>query len=214
MKKLNDLKKVSCMNRFSLLIIAIGLAIGFTSCGNDDDDTQAPKFSVKDVEGSYTGKVLTLTPQPQNRSTGEPELGVDINAVVKDNNLFFNKFPVADLIQSILGDEAAAPIIEAIGDVEYQVPFVATLNESKNDIITLSLTPKPLVINFELPAVTEGEEPTPFKIEVKITTDKQGTFTYASQKLELALLAEEVIVNDIPFEGFLPTTFQFNLNKK
>lgn len=210
MKTLTEMKKRCCMNRFSLLIVAIGLVIGLSSCG--DDDSKIPTFTIKDVEGSYKGKMLTS--QPQIKSTGETAEGADITAKVKDRKLSFDKFPVEDLIKSIVGEEAAAPIIAAIGNVTYEVAFDATFNENKNDAIHLKLDPKPLELNFEIPASTSEGEPIPFNVKVTITADQQGIFTYATKKLELSLHATQVTLNGNPFDLFKPTTFKFNLNKE
>lgn len=217
MKTLTNMKKVCFMNRFSLLVVAVCVAIGFSSCGSDDPEV--PVFSTKDVEGSYTGKMVALNVQP-NEATEEPAQGTDITAEVKDNNVVFNKFPIADIVKSIVGEEAAGPIIEAIGDVKYQVAYQATFNE-KNEIINLQLEPKPLEISFAIPAAQEGEgegegegeEPNMVNVTVTVIADQQGTYTYAGDKLTFKLHASEVLVGEEKFEAFVPTTFDFDLNK-
>ena len=216
MKTLTEMKKVHCMRRFSLFIIALGLTIGFSSCGSDDADI--PKFSLNDANGNYAGKMQTVTIQPQNRSTETPETGVDVTAEVKDNNVILNKFPVADLIKSILGDnEASAGIIGAIGDVNYQVAYQGSFND-KQDVINMELDPKTLEISFKIPSTKEegGDEAPEFKVKVTITADQQGTFAYANHKLNFTLHATEVFLNgsETPFEGFPASSFKFDLNKK
>lgn len=215
MKTLTTMEKVCCMSRFSLLLVAVSLIIGFSSCG-DNDDSGVPVFSLNDVNGNYTGKVTTLTAQPQTNATEETEPGLDITAEVKDNNIFLKKLPIADLIKSIIEDPTTADqIIAAIGEVNYQVGYKASFND-KQDLIYLQLDPKPLEITGEIPAPTEGEgeEPTPFKVKVTITADEQGTFAYANQKLLFSLYATEVILGDEAPIAFLPTTFNFELNRK
>ena len=216
MKTLTEMKKVHCIRRFSLFIIALGLTIGFSSCGSDDADI--PKFSLNDVNGHYAGKMQTIAVEPQNRSTATPETGVNVTAEVKDNNIILNKFPIADLIKSILGDnEASAGIIEAIGDVNYQVAYQGSFND-KQDVINMKLDPKPLEISFKMPITkVEGEdEANDFKVKVTITTDEQGTFAYANHKLNFTLHATEVFLNEseTPFDGFHASSFKFDLNKK
>lgn len=214
MKTLTTMKKVCCMSRFSLLLVAVSLVIGFSSCG-DNDDSGVPVFSLNDVNGNYTGKVTTLTAQPQINAAEEAEPGLDITAEVKDNNVFLKNLPIADLIKSIIEDPATADqIIAAIGEVNYQVGYKASFNE-KQDLIILKLEPKPLEITGEIPAPTEGEAPTPFKVKVTITAnDKEGTFAYANQKLLISLYATEVILGDEAPTAFHPTTFNFDLNRK
>ena len=214
MKTLTEMKKVHFMSRFSLLTIALSLIIGFSSCGNDDADI--PKYSLSDVNGNYTGKMQTLVVQPTFESTASPEQGVDITAEVKDNNVLFKKFPVEDLIKSILGDnENTASIISAIGDVNYQVAYQASFNDNQ-DIIKLNLEPKPLEISFSIPtpAPTDAEETPDYKVKVTITAEENGTFTYENQKLNFTLHATEVTVNDEKLEEFQPTSFKFELDKK
>lgn len=213
MKALTTMKKVCCMSRFSLLLMAVALVIGFSSCG-DSDDTDIPVFSLNDVNGNYKGKVTTLTPQPQTNATEETEPGLDITAEVKDNNVFLKNLPIADLIKSIIEDqETADQIIAAIGEVNYQVGYKASFN-AKQDSIYLKLEPKPLEIAVEIPNPTEGEEPTPLKVKVTITADKEGSFAYANQKLVFALHATEIIWGDEAPTAFQPTTFKFDLNRK
>lgn len=209
------MKKACCMSRLSLLIMTVSLAIGFSSCG-DKDDSSIPVFSVNDVSGNYTGKVITLTTETQTNATEKTESGLDITAEVKNNNVFLKNFPVENLIKSILGDtEAAEEVIAMIGEIDYQVGYKASFSE-KQDIIYLQLDPKPLEIIREIPSQTEGEEPEIFKVKVTITADpdKPGAFTYVNQKLVFSLHATEVILGDQPFTAFTPTTFNFDLNKK
>lgn len=215
MKTLTEMKKVHCIRRFSLFIVALGLVIGFSSCGSDDTDI--PKFSLNDINGNYTGKMQTLSLQP-NEVTETPEPGVDVIAEVKDNKIILNKFPIEDLIKSILGDnEGSAAIIEAIGDVNYQVAFESSFNDAQ-DVINMKLDPKPLEISFKVPTPKEGEgdETIDFKVKVNITVDHQGTFTYVDHKLNFTIHATEVFLNDgeTPFPGFPSSSFKFDLNKK
>lgn len=49
MKTLTEMKKVCCLGRFVLLVMALGLASTFSSCSSDDDES-IPVYSIKDVE--------------------------------------------------------------------------------------------------------------------------------------------------------------------
>ena len=55
MKTLTKMKKVCCLSRFVLLVMALGMTSIFTSCSSDDDEN-IPVYSLKDVEGTYSGK--------------------------------------------------------------------------------------------------------------------------------------------------------------
>ena len=50
MKTLTKMKKVCCLSRFVLLVMALGMTSIFTSCSSDDDEN-IPVYSLKDVEG-------------------------------------------------------------------------------------------------------------------------------------------------------------------
>ncbi len=60
MKILTEIKKTRCFNRFVLLVVLPGLISTFTACSNDDD-SDIPVYSLKDVDGNYSGKMLTKT---------------------------------------------------------------------------------------------------------------------------------------------------------
>lgn len=213
MKILTELKRVYCMNRFSILIMAISLMIGVSSCG-DNDDSDTPGLSLNDVSGNYTGKMLTLAVVPQTEATEETEQGLDVTAEVKDNHVFFKKLPVEDLIKSIVSDEETATgIIAALGDVSYKVAYTASFNE-KQDIIYLQLDPQPLELELPLPSPTEGGEPLILPIKVTITADQKGNFAYANHKLDFSLHVTKVVVGAEPLPDFSPITFKFDLNKK
>ena len=71
MKILTEIKKTRCFNRFVLLVVLPGLISTFTACSNDDD-SDIPVYSLKDVDGNYSGKMLTETApsvNPQNYSS-------------------------------------------------------------------------------------------------------------------------------------------------
>ena len=102
----------------------------------------------------------------------EAEDGVTVNAELKDNHILISKFPVEDLIKSIIEDpDAAEAIIKAVGDVEYKIPYQAAFNDNKDNIL-LQMSPEPLVLEIAMEPQpirkTEGEEETP-KIPVKVT---------------------------------------------
>ena len=107
MKTLIEMKKVYCFNRFVLFVMVLSLATTFTSCSNDDDE-DIPVYSLKDVEGNYLGKMTTESaPVIPTENAGESEepVGIEVNAEVKDNEIAINKFPVDDLIKSIIDEK-------------------------------------------------------------------------------------------------------------
>lgn len=208
------MEKVHCLKRFVFLVMALGLVTTFTSC--DDDDEPKPNVpALTDVVGNYAGKMQTIS-VPSLAEEGEEPQGTDVTADVTNENVSFEKFPVADLITAIMGD-AAPGIIEAVGDVSYKVKYTPTFNDDKT-VISMAFAPEPLILEINFPTEPtegegegEGEGETPdLKVEVTIAAPEAGSFVYAGNKLAFKLQVTGVKVNNDPFE--LPaTTFSFDL---
>ncbi|MBD3589055.1 DUF4840 domain-containing protein [Bacteroides sp. GM023] len=220
MKTLTKMKKVCCFNRFVLFAMALSLVTTFTACSSDDDDSNIPVYSLKDVDGNYSGKMLTepFVSTLESKGEGEEPAGADITAEVKDNQIMIKKLPVDDLIKSIVGEENAGAIIENLGDINYNIPYTPAFDESKSNIL-LQLKPEPLEIKFvNEPAPTqaeEGEEPSDeIIIKVTIEAEKNGTYTYDGKKLAFIIKATEVKVGEADFTDFPATTFTFNIVKE
>ena len=204
MKTLIEMKKVYCFNRFVLFVMVLSLATTFTSCSNDDDE-DIPVYSLKDVEGNYLGKMTTESaPVIPTENAGESEepVGIEVNAEVKDNEIAINKFPVDDLIKSIIEDpDQAEIIIKAIGDINYKIPYTATFNENKDNIL-LQLQPEPL------------KELTEITVIVTVQADEKGDFAYNGKTLKFAIKATKVEVGNTTLDKFPITTFNFDMSKK
>lgn len=125
MKTLTEIKKVRCFNRLVLFVVALGLITTFTACSNDDD-SDIPVYSLKDVDGNYSGTMLTESDLPVNPQTNSPKEeqpeGATVTAEVKDNQVMIKKLPVDDLIKSIVDEETAGIIIENLDDINYNIP--------------------------------------------------------------------------------------------
>ena len=124
MKTLTEIKKVRCFNRLVLFVVALGLITTFTACSNDDD-SDIPVYSLKDVDGNYSGTMLTESDPPVNPQTNSPKEeqpeGATVTAEVKDNQVMIKKLPVDDLIKSIVDEETAGIIIENLDDINYNI---------------------------------------------------------------------------------------------
>ena len=75
MKIITEIKKACCFNRFAFLVMSLGLIATFTACSSDDE-SDIPVYSLKDVEGNYSGNMLTETApsvNPQNYSFKEEQ---------------------------------------------------------------------------------------------------------------------------------------------
>ena len=219
MKTLTEIKKVLCFNRLVLFVAALGLITTFTACSNDDD-SDIPVYSLKDVDGNYSGTMLTKSDPPVNPQTNSPKEeqpeGATVTAEVKDNQVMIKKLPVDDLIKSIVGEEAAGIIIENLGDINYNIPYTAAFNDDSKGSILLQLKPEPLEIKYTLPTQVQedGEEAPQITIKVTIEAEEKGQYTYKDQKLTFEIKATKVEVEGQPFEDFSPTTFSFDMVKK
>lgn len=202
MKNVNELRKLffACM--------VVGSTVVLSSCSDDDDENTPTPPSVTDVYGDYSGKML-VTPleKPVLLATEEPA-GTDIAAVVKSDTVYFNDFPIDDIVKSIITDEdAAAKIIEQIGRIDYKVGYKGSLNAAQ-DSIYMVFDPKPLSIT--LPG--EGEETT--TVEVTITASEKGSYELSSKKLNFDLNADKVTLGGEDLPVFEASEFAFKLNKK
>lgn len=219
MKTLTEIKKVLCFNRLVLFVAALGLITTFTACSNDDD-SDIPVYSLKDVDGNYSGTMLTKSDPPVNPQTNSPKEeqpeGATVTAEVKDNQVMIKKLPIDDLIKSIVGEEAAGIIIENLGDINYNIPYTAAFNDDSKGSILLQLKPEPLEIKYTLPTQVQedGEEAPQITIKVTIEAEEKGQYTYKDQKLTFVIKATKVEVEGQPFEDFSPTTFSFDMDKK
>ena len=218
MKIITEIKKACCFNRFAFLVMSLGLIATFTACSSDDD-SDIPVYSLKDVEGNYSGNMLTETApsvNPQNYSFKEEQpQGATVTAEVKDNQIMIKKLPVDDLIKSIVGEENAGAIIENLGDINYNIPYTPTFDEGKSNIL-LQLKPEPLEIKYTEPIQVqeEGQEPAENLITVTIEAEKNGVYAYDGKKLAFVIKATGVKVGDVNFPNFPVTTFTFSMVKK
>lgn len=219
MKTLTKMKKVCCFNRFVLFAMALSIVSSFTACSSDDDDSNIPVYSLKDVDGTYSGTMLTESEpvnSPENAKEGEKPAGAEVTAEVKDNQIMIKKLLVDDLIKSIIdNDEVAEGIIANLGEINYNISYTPTFDENKNNIL-LQLKPEPLEIKFIAPvqAQEEGEEPAEILITVTIQAEKNGAYTYEGKKLAFIIKATEVKIGEDNYLDFPITTFTFSMVKK
>lgn len=203
------MKNVKSLKTYLFLCLALASSAIMTSCG--DDESAPDIISVKDVIGNYSGKMLMaeITPQSANKEANTPGT-VDVTAAVNDKEVVFEKFPVAGIITAIVGEEDAAAIIAAVGDVAYKLPYTAELNKEYTEI-GMAFTPQPLEVKVTLPSEVEGEEPKEVTIVVTLSTTEKGLFTYEGESLKFGMKIDKIMVgeDEIPFT----TTLNFHLNK-
>lgn len=209
------MKNLQSLRIYLVLVMVLGLSIATTSCG---DDASTPEIvSAKDVEGNYTGKMkVTALPQEKLHEATEEPIGADVAAAVEATEVVFAKFPVKDIIESIVPAEQVAAIIEAIGDVTYKLPYTAALNKEYTQI-NLTFDSEPLELEFTAPdvpapnsGVREGEQETPkTKVVVTFSAKDAGVFTYEGKTLKFAMNLDKVTVDG---KEVLPAALNLNFD--
>lgn len=219
------MKKVFKPMRLFISMLVIGCSFSFVACSNDDDENtpQLPdEVTTETMFGNYTGKMVGYNIAPSTgEDTGEGEeipTGVDISAKVNNDTIYFEQFPIKDIVLAIVKDEALTDkIVEAVGDVSYKVGYESTLTEAK-DSINLVLDPKPLKLSVTIPADTEGEEAQVLLIEVKVEAGEEAGYAVENANMKFYFAATEVLLGEgegqTSLPGFTSTTFNFDMNKK
>lgn len=193
----------------------LALTLNFASC--DDNDTievEIPENVAQKVYGDYAGTMLTeAVVTPENE--GEPE-GTAVEAVVKNDTVYFESIPIRDIVLGIIPDEETADkIVEAVGDVAYKIGYTAKQGDSANQVL-MAMDPKPLVIDIAIPQ--EGAEPANLHVEVSVAPVEGACYDTESSELKFKITATEVNLgegeNQTPIEDFPQTTFDFSLVKK
>lgn len=208
------MKQLFKLGKLYVPALVLVCSMGLTSCSDDDDNTPAVDVTTDEMFGNYEGKMFILTASPTEGEEGEEiPSGTDVLAEVNNDTIYFESFPIRDVVVSIVGEEMADKIVEAVGDIEYKVGYKAKLNEAQ-DSICFQLDPKPLKLAVSIPS--EGE-PLTLNIEVKVSPTLNGNYEVSSANQKFAFGAEEVaFVNGderTPIEDFKPITFDFEMKK-
>lgn len=215
------MKKVFKPMRLFISMFLLGSSFSFVACSNDDDNTPELPYEVttKVMFGDYTGKMTAYSIVP-SEGTGEGEetpAGVDVLAKVNNDTVYFDQFPIKDIVLNIVKDEALADkIVEAVGDVKYKVGYKPTLTEAK-DSITFVLDPKPLQLAIAIPSDVEGEEAQPLLIEVKVAAGEKAGYAVENVNMKFNFAATEVLLGEgeeqTSLPGFPSTTFNFDMTQ-
>ncbi|MGN0214339.1 MAG: DUF4840 domain-containing protein [Muribaculaceae bacterium] len=188
-------------------VMMLFLSLSFASC--DDNEPNDGKLTSKVMYGEYTGLMTSqATALDETESTG-----VEITASVDNDIVCFNSFPIRDIVFSILGDEQATDaIIEAVGDVKYEIGYSPTIIESSKSINML-LDPKPLVLN-----VTLSPETDPLIVTVEVSATNEASFTSLDSKMKFAITIDKVWLgegdNQTELAGFEPLTLNFDMTQE
>lgn len=218
------MKKQIKLNRLFISMLMLGCSLGFVACSDDDETTPTPPVEVTTdhMFGNYTGKMLYLTESSTTEDGtdgGEdtPE-GTDVAVKVDNDTVYFDSFPIKDIVLDIVGDEETAnKIVEAVGDVSYKIGYEPELNTEKDSILFV-LDPKPLELNVSIPTETEGGEAQNLHIEVKVSPVDGANYEVETTNLKFKIYVPEVSLGEgdnepVALPGFVPATFDFELKK-
>lgn len=126
-------------------LFMLGCTMTFVSCSDDDDNNTPPtEVTAASVYGDYTGTMTTATVSPTDYNGTEEgeQTGTAVSAKVEGDTIYFDNFPIKDIVMSVVGDETTADqIVEAVGNVSYKIGYTPTVNEAK-DSVMLALDPK------------------------------------------------------------------------
>lgn len=198
----------------SWVVLAISVtSLALTAC-NDDNETPKgpgePDAALKaSFPGTYTGHATIVAEKaPQKAPSAEP---IPVEAIAGEQAVEFEKFPVGALIEAIVGEEQAAEIIEAIGEVEYAVNYEILRGASENTL-SLVFSPEPLEITMPLTPAPHAESPDAPIVRVVIASPRNGVFEGEKQTMQFSLTVESVTVGGEPFE-IKPMELAFELGK-
>ena len=211
------MKRVFKPMRLIVPMLMMGCMFAFTACSDDDDNTPSTgdEVTTEAMYGDYTGKVQTLAASA-TEDEGDASEGVDVSAKVNNDTVYLDKFPVKDIVLSIVQDETLADmIVAAVGDVNYKIGYEPVLTEAK-DSIKFTMNPEPLKLSVAMPSLTG--ETQDMVVEVKVEAVGGAGYAVESGNMKFDLSATEVLLGEgdsqMPFPGFTATTFKFDMNQQ
>ena len=207
--RVNHLLRVTNYSKTAIAALTLTFSMTtFTACRNDGNTPEV--ISVKDVEGSYEGKANITFIESSTSPTPIPQ--IEVETTLKEDTIYFGKFPTDVLITNIVGEEKAPEIIELAGDISYKVGYKPAFNEGYTQILQ-TLDPK---LNFELMGVRPDRQikPDVMEIEATISATDKGIFTYQDKTLKFKLIVESAKLNGKPCEGISMEDIVFEMNKK
>ena len=197
-------------SRLTLLcasLMMLGLSFGFTSCSSDDDDvTKEPTLEV--VKGDYSGKMNVVVPTPKMSLLEAAEAeGANVNATLKNDTVFFEDFPMEDIIALIVPEEQVSLIVAALGKVSYNIGYKASFNGAKDGVV-MELAPKPLELFVSL------DEENAISVKIDISATNKGAYSVKDKTLAFGIEVDKVTLNDEVVEDFISPSITFNMSQK
>ena len=150
------------------------LFLGLIACDKDDP---AP-IKVEDVQGDYTGKVIT--------TQGTKKVETSTGATAKNNVLTFSELPVRQLVLSVLKDSVKTDAaMKTIRKVKYELNYTPKVNAG-NTAVDLTFAPKAL----EVTVPVEGANK-----KVVVTFEAKSAGSYKNKVLKADMEAVKITVD-------------------
>lgn len=177
---------------------------GLAACSDDNGGTPPPPDpDTAVVEGIYTG-TMTVADNASSGDGAAAPAGTAVTAEVTAEVVGFAGFPIRDLVVQIAGEDAADAIVDAVGEVDYAIPYTAVMSE---DGSTVAMALAPETLNISMPV--EGSEPV--EVEVTVSAETEGIYTVGSGTLTFSLTIEGIVVGGEALDGVETFTLEFDL---
>ena len=136
---------------------------------------------------------------------------------VDRDTIYFDAFPVKDIIVSLYGEEEAPAIIEMLGDIKYSVGYTPALSEAQ-DSVSFRRPPDPLKATVSVPSESPDAEPAVLNIESQISAEDVGDYELETSNLKFTLTVMQISVQDeegtdVSIPNFEPMSMEFSMAK-
>ena len=191
MKKNNGMKKFT-VTQFLTAILIVLTGFSLYSCSVDGPEIRPVKL--EDVNGNYKGRLIPIQ--------GDSKSEKIKNFKAQKDTIMFSEFPVDEIVKTVVKDPLKAEAaIKAVGKVKYDIKYTASINAG-NNVIELSLSPKPLMILIPVDGVNK-------KTEVVLNAKQKGFYVGMDGSLRFALTAEKITVDGTVLAPYEAINYNF-----
>lgn len=210
--------KIQASSLLAAALLVVG-TVGFASC-DDDNGGGGTLPSASDMYGNYVGTVRTVEVTHNEKtesSEGGTSEGAEVSVKVDRDTIYFDAFPVKDIIISLYGEEEAPAIIEMLGDIKYSVGYTPALSEAQ-DSVSFRMAPEPLKATVSVPSESPDAEPAVLNIESQISAEDVGDYELETSNLKFTLTVMQISVKDeegadVSIPNFEPMSMEFSMAK-
>ena len=210
--------KIQASSLLAAALLVVG-TVGFASC-DDDNGGGGTLPSASDMYGNYVGTVRTVEVTHNEKtesSEGGTSEGAEVSVKVDRDTIYFDAFPVKDIIISLYGEEEAPAIIEMLGDIKYSVGYTPALSEAQ-DSVSFRMAPEPLKATVSVPSESPDADPAVLNIESQISAEDVGDYELETSNLKFTLTVMQISVKDeegadVSIPNFEPMSMEFSMAK-